>query len=72
MQHLLKHSNIISLKGAYDDEIVVHLVMELCEGSEPFKHIVARWCNAKKETMGLILTIIEVVQTCHSYASRTL
>ncbi|KAG5010979.1 hypothetical protein JHK87_019494 [Glycine soja] len=36
MNHLSGQSNIVELKGAYEDKQSVHLVMELCAGGELF------------------------------------
>jgi calcium-dependent protein kinase len=67
MQHLPQHPNIISLKGAYDDKRAMHIVMELCEGGELFKHIVAKRYYTEREAAVLIRTVMEVVQTCHNH-----
>jgi calcium-dependent protein kinase len=67
MQHLPQHPNIISLKGAYDDERAVHIVMELCEGGELFNRIITKRFHTEKEVAVLIRTIMEVVQTCHNH-----
>ncbi|KAL9991919.1 putative protein kinase CAMK-CDPK family [Helianthus debilis subsp. tardiflorus] len=32
MHHLAGHPNVIAIKGAYEDAIMVHVVMELCAG----------------------------------------
>ncbi|KAG6533950.1 hypothetical protein ZIOFF_007829 [Zingiber officinale] len=42
MRHLPRNSNIVNLWEACEDDGVVHLVMELCEGGELFDRIVAR------------------------------
>ncbi|KAK2978869.1 hypothetical protein RJ640_030918 [Escallonia rubra] len=42
MKHLPEHANIVTSNDTYEDDIVVHLVMELCEGGELFDRIVAR------------------------------
>ncbi|KAG6492885.1 hypothetical protein ZIOFF_047855 [Zingiber officinale] len=42
MRHLPRNSNIVNLREVCEDDRVVHLVMELCEGGELFDHIVAR------------------------------
>ena len=34
MHHLAGHPNIISIRGAYEDAVAVHVVMELCAGGE--------------------------------------
>jgi hypothetical protein len=42
MHHLSGHPNIISVVGAYEDSLGVHLVMELCAGGELFDRIIQR------------------------------
>ncbi|KAK1373743.1 Calcium-dependent protein kinase [Heracleum sosnowskyi] len=32
MHHLAGHNNIVTIKGAYEDQLYVHIVMELCNG----------------------------------------
>ena len=34
MHHLAGHPNVIQIVGAYEDVVVVHVVMELCAGGE--------------------------------------
>ncbi|BAT77144.1 hypothetical protein VIGAN_01523600, partial [Vigna angularis var. angularis] len=42
MRHLPESPRIVPLREACEDDNVVHLVMELCEGGELFDRIVAR------------------------------
>ncbi|MQM14594.1 hypothetical protein Taro_047528, partial [Colocasia esculenta] len=65
MRHLPPHPNVVGLKGAYEDDGAVHLVMELCEGGELFDRIVARGHYTERAAAGITKTIIEVVQMCH-------
>jgi calcium-dependent protein kinase len=65
MGHLPQHPNIVSLKGAYEDDEAVHLVMELCEGGELFDRIIARGHYTERAAAGVTRTIVEVVQLCH-------
>ncbi|MCO5581958.1 hypothetical protein L7F22_035847 [Adiantum nelumboides] len=66
MYHLTGHPNIVELRGAYEDEESVHLVMELCEGGELFDRIIAKGKYSERAAAGLCRTIMGVVQTCHS------
>ncbi|KAI5084133.1 hypothetical protein GOP47_0000302 [Adiantum capillus-veneris] len=66
MYHLTGHDNIVELKGAYEDEQSVHLVMELCDGGELFDRIIAKGKYSEREAAALFRTIMGVVQTCHS------
>ncbi|CAK9881945.1 unnamed protein product [Sphagnum jensenii] len=65
MGHLPKHANIVTLKGAYEDDQAVHLVMELCEGGELFDRIIARGHYTERAAAVVTRTIVEVVQLCH-------
>ncbi|RVW58095.1 Calcium-dependent protein kinase 10 [Vitis vinifera] len=40
MHHLAGHPNVISIEGAYEDAVAVHVVMELCKGGELFDRII--------------------------------
>ena len=62
MRHMPAHPNIVSLRGAYEDEDAVHLVMELCEGGELFDRIVARGHYTERAAAAVTRTIVEVVQ----------
>ncbi|KAL3536003.1 hypothetical protein ACH5RR_004464 [Cinchona calisaya] len=66
MHHLSGSPNIISIKGAYEDNAAVHLVMELCTGSELFDRIVKRGHYTERKAAELARTIIGVIETCHS------
>ncbi|MFS7957922.1 putative protein kinase CAMK-CDPK family [Helianthus anomalus] len=66
MHHLAEHPNVISIKGAYEDAVAVHLVMELCAGGELFDRIVARGHYTERKAAELTRTIVGVVEACHS------
>ena len=66
MHHLAGHSNVISIRGAYEDSKAVHVVMELCTGGELFDRIVERGHYTERKAAQLARTIIGVVETCHS------
>ncbi|XP_051142915.1 calcium-dependent protein kinase 1-like [Andrographis paniculata] len=66
MHHLAGHPNVISIKGAYEDAIAVHLVMELCAGGELFDRIIQRGHYTERKAAELTRTIVGVVEACHS------
>ncbi|CAH2059179.1 unnamed protein product [Thlaspi arvense] len=66
MKHLLGQPNVISIKGAYEDSVAVHMVMELCRGGELFDRIVERGHYSERKAAQLAKVILGVVQTCHS------
>ncbi|KAJ3674560.1 hypothetical protein LUZ60_005176 [Juncus effusus] len=66
MHHLAGHPNVISIVGAYEDAVAVHLVMELCAGGELFDRIIQRGHYSEKAAAQLARVIVSVVEACHS------
>ncbi|KAJ6901060.1 calcium-dependent protein kinase 1-like [Populus alba x Populus x berolinensis] len=66
MHHLAGHPNVISIKGAYEDAMAVHVVMELCAGGELFDRIIQRGHYTERKAAKLTRTIVGVVEACHS------
>ncbi|XP_010908659.1 calcium-dependent protein kinase 17 isoform X1 [Elaeis guineensis] len=66
MHHLAGHPNVISIVGAYEDAVAVHLVMELCAGGELFDRIIQRGHYSEKAAAELARVIVSVVEACHS------
>lgn len=66
MHHLAGNSNVVSIKGAYEDAVAVHVVMELCSGGELFDRIVKRGHYTERKAAQLTRTILGVVEACHS------
>ncbi|KAI3919223.1 hypothetical protein MKW92_012791 [Papaver armeniacum] len=66
MHHLSEHSNVVRIKGAYEDSVFVHIVMELCAGGELFDRIVSKGHYTERKAAGLLKTIVGVVEACHS------
>ncbi|KAL5806373.1 hypothetical protein ACOSQ3_029268 [Xanthoceras sorbifolium] len=66
LHHLSGHSNVISIKGAYEDSVAVHVVMELCAGGELFDRIVKKGHYTERKAAQLARTIVGFVETCHS------
>ncbi|CAN6203081.1 unnamed protein product [Urochloa humidicola] len=66
MHHLSGHPNVVSIVGAYEDAVAVHLVMELCAGGELFDRIIQRGHYSEKAAAQLARVIIGVVEACHS------
>ncbi|XP_042460144.1 calcium-dependent protein kinase 16-like [Zingiber officinale] len=61
MRHLPRNSNIVNLWEACEDDGVVHLVMELCEGRELFDRIVVRGYYLERAAAVVMKTIVEDV-----------
>ncbi|EER98014.1 calcium-dependent protein kinase 17 [Sorghum bicolor] len=66
MHHLSGHPNVVSIVGAYEDAVAVHLVMELCAGGELFDRIIQRGHYSEKAAAQLARVIIGAVEACHS------
>ncbi|KAK4340530.1 hypothetical protein RND71_041992 [Anisodus tanguticus] len=66
MHHLSGHKNIVSIKGAYEDPLYVHIVMELCSGGELFDRIIQRGHYTERKAAELTKIIVGVVEACHS------
>ncbi|KAL9258791.1 Calcium-dependent protein kinase 4-like protein [Drosera capensis] len=66
MHHLAGHKNIVTIKGAYEDSLYVHIVMELCSGGELFDRIIQRGHYSERKAAELTKIIVGVVQACHS------
>ncbi|KAK4478851.1 hypothetical protein RD792_014356 [Penstemon davidsonii] len=66
MHHLAGHPNVISIVGAYEDAVAVHVVMELCAGGELFDRIIQRGHYTERKAAELARLIVGVVETCHS------
>uniref|UniRef100_A0A0E0BSU7 non-specific serine/threonine protein kinase n=1 Tax=Oryza glumipatula TaxID=40148 RepID=A0A0E0BSU7_9ORYZ len=63
MHHLAGHPNIISIRGAYEDAVAVHVVMELCAGGELFDRIVRKGHYTERQAAGLARVIVAVVES---------
>lgn len=66
MHHLAGHKNIVTIKGAYEDALYVHIVMELCSGGELFDRIIQRGHYTERKAAELTRIIVGVVEACHS------
>lgn len=66
MHHLAGHNNVVAIRGAYEDPLYVHIVMELCSGGELFDRIIQRGHYSEKKAAELTRIIVGVVEACHS------
>ncbi|KAK9986514.1 hypothetical protein SO802_031465 [Lithocarpus litseifolius] len=66
MHHLAGQPNIISIKGAYEDAVAVHVVMELCAGGELFDRIIQLGHFSERKAAQLTRTVVGVIEACHS------
>lgn len=61
----LNHPSIVRLVGEYEDELHVHLVMELCTGGELFDRISAIGRYQEKPAAQIMKTVLSAVRHCH-------
>ncbi|CAH8363665.1 unnamed protein product [Eruca vesicaria subsp. sativa] len=66
MHHLAGHKNIVTIKGAYEDPLYVHIVMKVCAGGELFDRIIQRGHYSERKAAELTKIIVGVVEACHS------
>eukprot|EP00271_Cylindrocystis_brebissonii_P000890 TRINITY_DN1106_c0_g1_i1.p1 TRINITY_DN1106_c0_g1~~TRINITY_DN1106_c0_g1_i1.p1 ORF type:complete len:760 (+),score=137.18 TRINITY_DN1106_c0_g1_i1:1227-3506(+) len=66
MELLEGHPHVVSLKGAFEDALNVHLVMELCEGGELFDRITAKKRYSEPEAAIVCRTVVGVLRYCHA------
>ncbi|XP_008803232.2 calcium-dependent protein kinase 10 [Phoenix dactylifera] len=66
LHHLSGHPNVISINGAYEDAVAVHVVMELCGGGELFDRIIQKGHYTERKAAELARVIVGVVEVCHS------
>ncbi|CAN6464029.1 unnamed protein product [Victoria cruziana] len=66
MHHLSGHKNVVTIKGAFEDSLYVHIVMELCAGGELFDRIIQRGHFSERKAAELTRIIVGVVEACHS------
>ncbi|CAM8979311.1 unnamed protein product [Rhodiola kirilowii] len=65
LQYLSGQPNIVEFKGAYEDKLSLHLIMELCSGGELFDRITAKGSYSEKEAAKVGRQIVNVVHICH-------
>ncbi|XP_017984233.1 PREDICTED: calcium-dependent protein kinase 5 [Theobroma cacao] len=66
LQHLSGQKYVVTIKGAYEDSLCIHIVMELCCGGELYDLIKERAYFSEREAAELIKIVVGVVETCHS------
>ncbi|AEE82415.2 calcium-dependent kinase-like protein [Arabidopsis thaliana] len=70
MDHVSGQPNIVQIKGSYEDNNSIHIVMELCGGGELFDKIDALVKShsyySEKDAAGIFRSIVNAVKICHS------
>ena len=65
LKRLAGHENIVKIKGAYEDDNTIHIVMEECGGGELFDKIIAKGHYAERDAAILVRQMLRVVAECH-------
>ncbi|CAH1443068.1 unnamed protein product [Lactuca virosa] len=66
MHHLSESPCVVRIKCTYEDNVFVHLVMELCTGGELFDRIVNKGWYSERQAAKFMKTVVEVVVACRS------
>jgi calcium-dependent protein kinase len=66
MHHLANHKNFVTTKGAYENPLDVHIVIELCSGVDLFDQTIKRGHYSYRKATELGKIIVKIVDACHS------
>ncbi|CAI5484068.1 unnamed protein product [Closterium sp. Yama58-4] len=66
MRSVAGHAGVVQLRGVFEDERQVHLVMDLCDGGELFDEVVRRGRLPEREAALIFRQIASAVAFCHS------
>jgi calcium-dependent protein kinase len=67
LQHLKGHGGIVQLKGVYEDERNIHLVMELCTGGDLLDYISRFQRLQEDEAADVTSVMLSTLAHCHRY-----
>lgn len=65
LQHLRGHNGIVQLKGVYEDERSIHLVMELCTGGDLLDYISRFGRLQEDEAADVASVMLSTLAHCH-------
>ncbi|CAI5474949.1 unnamed protein product [Closterium sp. Yama58-4] len=60
------HPGVVQLRGVFEDEQSVHLVMDLCEGGELFDEVVRRGRLSERDAVNVFAQVASAVAHCHA------
>lgn len=66
IMRVLEHQGVIRLYEIYEEETIVHLVLELLEGGELFERIKQKGTYSEKDAMMIMKNILEAISYVHS------
>lgn len=67
LQHLRGHNGIVQLKGVYEDERNIHLVMDLCTGGDLLDYISRFQRLEEIEAADVASVMLHTLAHCHRY-----
>ncbi|CAI5475339.1 unnamed protein product [Closterium sp. Yama58-4] len=62
----MAHPGVVQLRGVFEDEQSVHLVMDLCEGGELFDEVVRRGRLSERDAANVFAQVASAVAHCHA------
>ncbi|XP_074558753.1 CDPK-related kinase 3-like [Curcuma longa] len=66
LKSLAGHANLVKFYEAYEDEINVYIIMELCGGGELLERILSRGGKyTEKDAKVIVIQILSVIAFCH-------
>eukprot|EP00897_Mesotaenium_endlicherianum_P009954 jgi/Mesen1/8988/ME000056S08396 len=65
MKKLAGHPSLVQLHGVYEDEVSLHLVMELCRGGELYHYINDAGHLEEEEAAQIFRQVAEALHYCH-------
>eukprot|EP00270_Netrium_digitus_P004336 TRINITY_DN1538_c0_g1_i3.p1 TRINITY_DN1538_c0_g1~~TRINITY_DN1538_c0_g1_i3.p1 ORF type:complete len:462 (+),score=70.94 TRINITY_DN1538_c0_g1_i3:87-1472(+) len=65
MQSVSGHKNVLELKGVFEDDLAVHLIIDICMGGDLFKHISTVERLEEGAAARLVQQVLLGLQHCH-------
>ncbi|URD91068.1 hypothetical protein MUK42_28726 [Musa troglodytarum] len=66
LKSLSGHANLVKFYEAYEDDLNIYIVMELCEGGELLDRILSRGGKyAEKDAKVIVMQMLSVIAFCH-------
>lgn len=65
LHHLVGHPYVVSFRGAYEDDVNLYLVMELCSGGELFNRIIEMGLYSERKAAEMFSVMVTFIAHCH-------
>ena len=59
--------NVVAFHAAYEDDVAIHIVMELCRGGELLHHVTSRPFYGERTVASFMRAVLRTVAQCHSH-----